>query len=294
MNQAIGYFDRAISQDPSYALAYAGLADAYTTESDWLLSPREALPKAEAAARHALAFDDNLAEAHAALAHALMHEWRMAEADREFHRALLLNPSSTSTYYEYAEYLASIGDLDHAIAQMNEALTIDPLSPEVNSFLAWDYYLKRDYDRCLQISGKAMQTFPDFWVPHLGAGMCYFAKGQYPQAIQEYQTARTMNPEASFPMAGVGMSYAKLGDKPAARTVAHEMENMAKQSYISPLYIGLIYDALGERDREFDYYAKAYDDRSEYLLWLTLDPVFDEVRGDPRFNDLVKRVAVAK
>lgn len=294
MNKAIDYFERAIAQDPSYALAYAGLADAYTTESDWLLSPREALPKAEAAARHALAFDDNLAEAHAALAHALMHEWRMAEADQEFHRALFLNPSNTTTYYEYAEYLASNGDLDHAIEQMNKALTIDPLSPEVNSFLAWDYYLRRDYDRCLEISGKAMQMFHDFWVPHLGAGMCYFAKGQYPQAIQEYEAARAMNPEASFPMAGLGMSYARLGNNGTARNVAHDMENLAKQSYISPLYIGLIYDALGERDKEFEDYAKAYDDRSEYLLWLTTDPVFDGVRGDPRFSDLVKRVAVAK
>lgn len=294
MNKAIEYFDRAISQDPSYALAYAGLADAYTTESDWLLSPREALPKAEAAARHALAFDDNLAEAHAALAHALFHEWRMAEADREFHRALLLNPGSTTTYYEYAEYLASIGNLDQAIAQMNKALTIDPLSPEVNSFLAWDFYFKRDYDRCLQISAKAAETFRDFWVPHLTAGMCYFATGQYPLAIQEYNTARGMNPEATFPLAGLGMSYARSGNTAAAKSLAQNMEALAKQGYMSPLYIGLVYGALGDRNKEFDYYNQAYEDRSEYLLWLTPDPVFDGVRTDPRFSDLVKRVAAAQ
>jgi TolB-like protein/DNA-binding winged helix-turn-helix (wHTH) protein/Flp pilus assembly protein TadD len=294
MNQAIAYFDRAIAQDPGYALAYAGLADAYTTESDWLLSPREALPKAEAAARRALAYDDNLAEAHAALAHALLHEWRMAESEREFQRALQLNSSNTATHYEYAEYLASTGDEDRAITEMNTALTLDPLSPEVNSFLAWDWYFKRDYDRCLAISGKTAQTFPEFWVPHITAGMCQFIKGKYPEAIQEFQKARTMNPEATFPMAGLGISYAKSGNRAEARRVAVEMENLARQRYVAPVFIGIVYDALGERDAEFRWYDKAYDDRSEYLLWLTLDPIFDEVRADPRFANLVKRVGVAK
>jgi DNA-binding winged helix-turn-helix (wHTH) protein/TolB-like protein len=117
MNKAIDYFSRAIADDPSYALAYAGLADAYTTESDWLLPPREALPKAEAAARKALVFDNNLAEAHGALAHALLHEWRLAESDSEFHTALTLNPESVSTYFAYGEYLASIGRPDEAIRE---------------------------------------------------------------------------------------------------------------------------------------------------------------------------------
>ena len=294
MNKAIEYFSRAIALDPGYALAYAGLADAYTTESDWLLSPREAMPKAEAAARKALAYDDNLAEAHAALAHALLHEWRLAESDREFHRALQLNPSNTTTYYEYAEYLASTGDEDQAITQMNKALTLDPLSPEVNSFLAWDWYLKRDYDRCLVVSNQAMQILPDFWVPHLTAGMCYFIKAQYPEAIQEFEKAKAMNPEATFPMAGVGMSYAMWGKKAEARKVVGDMESLSKQKYVSPIFIGLVYNALGERDAEFQWYAKAYEDRSEYLLWLSLDPIFDGVRQDPRFVALVKQVGVEK
>ena len=293
MNKAIEYFSHAIADDPGYALAYAGLADAYTTESDWLLSPREALPKAEAAARKALALDDDLAEAHEALAHALLHEWRLAEADQEFHRALALNPGSVTTYYTYAEYLASIGQADQAIAQMNKALTIDPLSPEVNSFLAWDYYLKRDYDNCLAIAGKTMQMFPDLWVPHLAAGMCRSIKGEYPEAIREFQKARAMNPDATFPLTGLGVSYAKSGNRSEARRVAESMEKLAKQSYVSPVYIGLVYDALGERDKEFAWYNKGYEDQAEWLLWLKLDPIFDDVRGDARFQQLIKRVNVA-
>jgi len=112
MYKAIDYFNRAIANDPGYALAYAGLADAYTTESDWLLPPRDALPKADAAARTALAFDDQLAEAHGALAHALLHEWKLADSDREFHTALALNPNNVSTYFAYGEYLASVGKAD--------------------------------------------------------------------------------------------------------------------------------------------------------------------------------------
>jgi TolB-like protein/DNA-binding winged helix-turn-helix (wHTH) protein/Flp pilus assembly protein TadD len=292
MSKAIEYFSHAIADDPSYALAYAGLADAYTTESDWLLSPREALPKAEAAARKALVFDDNLAEAHGALAHVLLHEWRLAEADQEFHRALSLNPNSIAINFAYVEYLASIGHPEQAIALGYKALTIDPLSPEINSFMAWDFYLKRDYDSCLSLSEKNMQMFPDFWVPHLTAGMCRSVKAQYPEAIEEYHKALTMNPEAGFALAGLGMSYAKSGNRPAARKVLEEMDVTAKQkgSYVSPVYFGLVYDAMGERDKEFAWYEKGYDDQAEWLLWLTLDPIFDGVRGDPRFRQLVQRV----
>jgi TolB-like protein/DNA-binding winged helix-turn-helix (wHTH) protein len=134
LNQAIEYFNRAIAIDPGDALAYAGLADAYTTASDWVLAPREALPKAEAAARKALAFDDNLADAHSSLAHALMHEWKLTASGSEFQVALALNPHNTSTYFAYGEYLSALGRYDEAVAQLNKALEIDPLSPEIVAF----------------------------------------------------------------------------------------------------------------------------------------------------------------
>lgn len=294
MNKAIECFSHAVADDPSYALAYAGLADAYTTESDWLLAPAEALPKAEAAARKALAFDDNLAEAHAALAHALLHEWKLAESNREFHTALLLNPGNVSTYFAYSEYLASIGQPDQAIAQMNKALTIDPLSPEINSFLAWDYYLKRDYDRCLAVSQKAMQMFPDFWVPHMTAGMCRFMRSEFSDAIEEYKKTLAMNPESTFAQAGLGMSLAKSGKRAEALKALEELKAMSKKTYVSPGYVGIAYQALGDSDAEFAWLAKGYDERAEWLLWLTVDPLFDSQRNDPRFRDLVRRVGVAQ
>ncbi len=292
MQKAIEYFNQAIADDPGYALAYAGLADAYTTESDWLLAPREALPKAESAARKALVFDNQLAEAHGALAHALLHEWRLKEADKEFHIALALNPGNVSTYFAYGEYLASIGQADQAIAAMKKALTIDPLSPEINSFLAWDYYLKRDYDGCLATSRKAMQMFPDFWVPHMTAGMCYYIRAQFAEAGQEYQKALAMDPESTFSQAGVGMSLAKLGKRSEALKALDQLQAMKSQTYVSPGYVALVYLALGDQDAEYVWLEKGYDDRAEWLLWLPVDPMFDGMRDDARFKELVKKVGI--
>jgi TolB-like protein/DNA-binding winged helix-turn-helix (wHTH) protein/Flp pilus assembly protein TadD len=294
MNKAIAYFDHAIADDPSYALAYAGLADAYTTESDWLLAPKEALPKAESAARKALAFDENLAEAHGALAHALLHEWKLPESEREFHTALALNPGNVSTYFAYGEYLASTGKPDQAIAVGHQALAIDPLSPEINSFLAWDYYLKRDYDSCLAASHKAMQMFPDFWIPHMTAGMCHGIRAEYPQAIDEYKKALAGNPDSSFSEAGLGMSYAKSGKTAEAREALKNLIELSKSTYVSPTSIALIYLALGDKDEEFAWFNKGFDYQAEFMLWLPIDPIFDGERSDPRFKDLVRRVGVTE
>jgi DNA-binding winged helix-turn-helix (wHTH) protein/TolB-like protein/Tfp pilus assembly protein PilF len=294
MNKAIVYFNHAIADDPSYALAYAGLADAYTTESDWLLAPKEALPKAESAARKALAFDDNLAEAHGALAHALLHEWRLPESEREFHTALALNPGNVSTYFAYSEYLASTGKPDQAIAEGQQALAIDPLSPEINSFLAWDYYLKRDYDGCLAASHKAMQMFPGFWIPHMTAGMCHGIRAEYPRAIDEYKKALAGNPDNSFSQAGLGMSYAKSGKMAEARETLKKLIEQSKETYVSPTSIALIYLSLGEKDEEFAWLNKGFDDQAEFMLWLPVDPIFDGERADPRFKELVRRVGVTQ
>jgi len=292
MYKAIDYFNKAIDDDPGYALAYAGLADAYTTESDWLLAPRDALPKADAAARQALAFDDQLAEAHGALAHALLHEWKLADSDREFHTALALNPSNVSTYFAYSEYLASIGKADQAIATMETALTLDPLSPEINSFLPWDYYLKRDYASCQVAALKAMQMFPDFWLPHMVAGMCYYIRAQYADAIREYSKALVMNPDGTFPQAGVAMSLAKSGQRAEALRALDQLQAMKSRTYVSPGYVALVYMALGDRDAEFVWLNKGYEDRAEWLLWLPVDPLFDGQRDDPRYKELVRKVGI--
>jgi TolB-like protein/DNA-binding winged helix-turn-helix (wHTH) protein len=293
MNKAIDYFSRAISEDPGYALAYAGLADAWTTESDWLLAPREALPKADAAARKALAFDDQLAEAHAALAHALLHEWKLDESNREFHTALALNPSNVSVSYAYSEYLASTGQEDQAIATMKQALTLDPLSPEINSFIAWDYYLKRDYANCITSAQKATQMFPGFWLPHMSAAMCHSLKNEYPDAIREFSKALAMNEESTFSQAGIAVCLAKSGKRTEALKALERLQSMQNRTYVSPAYISLVYMALGDRDTEYRLLDKGYQDQAEWLLWLPLDPLYDNERNDPRFKALIHKVGIA-
>jgi len=294
MYKAIDYFSRAIASDPGYALAYAGLADAYTTESDWLLAPAEALPKAEAAARKALAFDPNLAEAHSALAHALLHEWRLPDAEREFHRALELNPGNVSTYFAYAEYLASIGQADQALAEMHKALALDPLSPEINSFVAWDYYLKRDYPTCLDASKKAVQMFPEFWLPHMTGGMCYYMLSNFAASLDEYRKALAMNPESTFSQAGIAMSLARMGKRTEALSSLEVLKAMSSHTYVSPGYVGLVYQALGDAGSEFAWFGKGYDDRAEWLLWLPIDPLFDGQREDARYKELVNKVGIQR
>jgi TolB-like protein/Tfp pilus assembly protein PilF len=290
LNQAIWAFDRAIELDPSYALAYAGLADAYTTASDWILPPREALPKAESAAHKAILFDDRLAEGHAALAHALLHEWKLRRAGEEFHRALSLNPNNTAFYFSYGEYLTDIGKEDEAIAQLNKALQLDPLSPEINGFLTWPLYLKHDYDAGLAACQKTIKLYPDYWVAHWWAGIGHLMKRQIAPAVEELQKARSLNPEANGPLATLAAAHAFSGNRgEAGRLLAELMERRSKQ-YVSPVDIATVYHALGQRDETFRWLYKAYEDQSEILIMLDSDPQWDDIRTDSRFKELVRKV----
>jgi TolB-like protein/DNA-binding winged helix-turn-helix (wHTH) protein/Tfp pilus assembly protein PilF len=290
LNQAIWEFDRAIELDASYALAYAGLADAYTTASDWVLPPREALPKAESAARKALVFDNQLAEAHAALAHALLHEWKLAASGQEFKRALSLNPNNTAFYFAYGEYLAGIGKEDESIAELNKALQLDPLSPEINGMLLWPNYLKRDYDAALAACQKTLKLYPDSWIAHWWAGAAYLAKGQLPMAFAELEKSRALNPDSNGSLASLAVAYALSGNRSQAEKLLAELMNRRSGQYVSPMDIASVYHALGEKDEMFRWFAKAYDDESEMLIILPLDPQWDDLRSDARFQELVRKV----
>jgi TolB-like protein/Tfp pilus assembly protein PilF len=290
LNQALWEFDRAIELDPSYALAYAGLADAYTTASDWILPPRDALPKAESAARKALVFDNQLAEGHAALAHALLHEWKLKASGQEFRRALSLNPNNTSFYFSYSEYLADTGKEDEAIAEMNRAVQLDPLSPEMNGFVAWPLYLKRDYNGALSACLKTIRLYPDYWVVHWWAGVGYLMKGQLAQAIQEVQKARALNPDSNGAIATLVGAYAMAGNRVEAERLLAELMSRRSKQYVSPLDIANAYHALGKKDETFRWLDKSYEDQSELLIVLDRDPAFDDLRSDPRFEELVRKV----
>jgi serine/threonine-protein kinase len=294
LNQAIAYFDRAIGIDPSYALAYAGLADAYTTASDWVLSPREALPKAEAAARRALEFDDGLAEAHGALAHAEMHEWKLVEAGKEFARALALNPNITSIYFAYAEYLSALGKQDRASAEIRKALLIDPLSPELLFLLEFPPCLKHDFEGALAADRAAIKAHPEYWPPHMAAGYAYLAERRLSEAITEFERSRALAADATLTLSGLAAAQARSGNRAEAMKLLAQLQKMKSERYVAPFDIAVVYVALGERDQAFDWLEKAYQDQSEMMLFLDMYEPLDDLHADPRFRDLVRRVGIVR
>ena len=293
LNQAITYFDKAIEMDPSDALAYAGLADAYTTASDWVLSPREALPKAEAAARRALEFDDGLAEAHSALAHAQLHEWKLADAGKEFTRALALNPHITAIYFAHAEYLSALGRQDEASAEVRKALQIDPLAPELLFLLEFPPYLKHDYEGALAADRAAIKAHPDFWPPRMAGGYAYVAERRFPEAIAEFERARALNPESTLTLSGLASAYARSGNRAEAVKLLTLLKKTSSERYVAPFDIAVVYDALGERNQAIDWLEKAFQEQSEMMLFLDIYPPVADLRGYPRFQQLVRRVGVS-
>ncbi|HTQ58100.1 MAG TPA: winged helix-turn-helix domain-containing protein [Bryobacteraceae bacterium] len=293
LKRAIAYFDRAVAIDSRYALAYAGLADAYTTAADWVLPPREALAQAEAAARQALVFDEGLAEAHSALGHAEMHAWKLADAGKEFARALALNPNVTSVYFSYGEYLTAIGKEDAAVAEYRKALKIDPQSAEILMMLPFALYMKHDFAAAEAAGSAAIQAHPEFWAPYMGRGYSHLARKQYAEAIADFEKGRTLNPEATINLCGLAAAQAGAGNRKAAEDVLHDMLQMRSQRYVSPFDVAIAYIGLGEREQALDWLEKAYQDESEMLLFVGSYPPAADLRSDPRFQELMRRVGAA-
>jgi len=290
LEKAIQYFNRAIALDPGYAIAWAGLADAYTTASDWVLPPREALPKAEAAARKALSFDDRLAEAHGSLAHALMHQWKLTAAGAEFDRALSLNPNHPATYFAYAEYLTALDRYDDASRNIRKALRLDPLSPALLSMAIWPPYLKGDYREALNATRTALQVDPDFWLLYMYNGYTLLQLKRYPEAIAQFEKARTLNPESTINLSGMGAAYALSGKRDAALALLRQLDEMASRQYVAPPDFAYIYGVLGDRDRALEYLERGYQDQSEMMLFLELYGQVGGLNADPRFQALLRRV----
>ncbi|MBV8898219.1 MAG: protein kinase [Acidobacteriaceae bacterium] len=290
LDQAIDYFNRAIARDPEYALAYAGLSDAYTTASDWVLPPREALSKAESASRRALSLDDNLAEAHASLGHALMHEWKLSAAGAEFHRALALSPNNTSIYFAYSEYLSATEHEDDAVAQLRRALEIDPQSAEITAFMGWPLYLKPDYQGALEAEDKAIRIDPNLWTARMNRAYILRALHRLPEAIAEFRKALDLNPDSSITLSGLGAAYADSGDTQQAIRTLTALCDMSKRQYVSPMDIGFLEAALGHRDKAIGAFRKGYDDGSEMLLFSKIYGRYYGIGKDSRFQELVRRV----
>ncbi|MEK6407925.1 MAG: protein kinase [Acidobacteriota bacterium] len=293
LRKSIEYFNQAIEKDPNYALAYAGLADAYAVlPGHGRALPEETLPKAKAAAQKALDIDSQLPEAHTTLASLSADEWDWAEADRRFKRALELNPNYPTAHQWYGEYLVHVGRLGEALQEFKRALELDPTSLIINSLLGEALYLDRRYDEAIDQLQKTLEMDPNFAVAHTALGLAYEQKSMHNEAKSVFEKAVNLSGGATNLVALLGVAHVKCGNKSEARNVLDKLNKLVIQKRAQPHDLAIIYTGLGNKDRAFEWLEKAYQERSWLILYLKTDPFFDPLRSDPRFKGLLSRAGI--
>jgi len=288
----IDYFSQAVEADPDYALAYAGLAEAYVLLANYSDStPQEAYSKARAATTKALKLNDRLAETHTALAYIKAgYDWDFAGAEREYQRALELNPNYPTAQNWYAEFLGLMGRSTESITGMRRALELEPLSLMINVELGDMLFFARQYDQAIEQYRKTLDLDSSFVRAHIQLGQVYGQKGQYEEAISELKKAISLNSEDNYAIQLLGYMYAISRRTSEAYKALEELKERAKRTHVLPYDIAVIYVGLGEKDRAFEWLEKSFAERDEGLLYLRVDPVLDSLRSDPRFADLLRRV----
>lgn len=294
LKKGVEYFQQAIEIDPTYSVAYSGLADSYTTLGYFsYLAPEEAFPKAKAAATKALELDSTLAEPHTSLAYAkLYYDWDFSDAEREFKRALEINPYYATAHHWYSVYLTAMGRPDEALTEIRRAQELDPLSLITNTDIGFELYYNRQYDQAIKQLQMVLEMKPDFPLAHLWLGRSYQQKARYEEAIAEYQKVEAVFRNWAVAIAAIGYVDGVSGKKDEARKVLDELRHLSKQQYVTSYGMALVYAGLGEQDEAFQWLERAYEERSHWLVWLKLDPRWDGMRSDPRFQDLVRRVGL--
>jgi serine/threonine protein kinase/tetratricopeptide (TPR) repeat protein len=292
--KGIDFFQQAIDRDPGYALAYAGLADCYNMLGAYgAAPPRDVFPKAEAAARKALDIDETLAEAHTSLAW-LLHgfRWDWAGADREFRRAIELNPSYATAHHWYAYHLMSLGQFAEASARLKLAQEQDPLSLIINANVAFCLYLQRQYDAALEQVGKVLETDALFPVAHVYRGRVLAQKGLYDDAVLDIQKGIGFSGGQTEFVAILGHVYALAGKTAEAAKVRDDLAQLAGRRYVPPYHLAMVSAGLGDTEQALAALERAHGERDGFLTYLKVEPMLDRLRPDPRFADLLRRVGL--
>jgi DNA-binding winged helix-turn-helix (wHTH) protein/Tfp pilus assembly protein PilF len=289
--KAIESFEEAIKLDPTYALAHAALADSYVAYDFFgILPPWETSTKAKAAALKALLIDDTLAEAHTSLACVkMMYERDWPNAEREFKRALELNPDYAHAHNWYSHFLMAMGRIEESLAESEVALKLDPLDDSINQYLGWHYIHARQFGRAIAQLEKTLADNPDFFLARVTLGMAYAQKGEAEKAIEEFEKAYKLEKNAIV-LGFLGYAYALAGIREEAEKKLNELEELSKRIYVPPFSMGLICTALGESTEAFEWFEKAYAAQNEWLNWLKVAPEVDPLRADWRFQDLLRRL----
>ncbi|HEY2922407.1 MAG TPA: protein kinase [Candidatus Binatia bacterium] len=294
LRTAIDYFNAAIGKDPNYALAYAGLADAYA-----LLSlyggegPKETMPQAKAAARKALELEDTLPEAHNSLGLVLaLHDFDFAQSKKEFERAIELNPNYATAHHQLGNVnLAMVGEFNRAIAEGNRAVELDPLSLIINADLGQDFMLARRYDQAIDQLRKTLAMDPRFYYARWTLGEALQMRGQLGEAMAEYKKAAEITDDPMV-MVLLAQGYAKTGQREKAWELLSQLEQLARRRYVGPFTFALVHLALGEKEKAIDNLERAYRERADPgIVGIKVEPLLDPLRGHPRFERLVAKIA---
>jgi len=298
INRAIECFTEAIDKAPTYAPPYTGLADCHIL-SAWyeFLSSREAFPKARIVALKAMEINDLLAEAHTSLAQInLFFDWNWEDAEKRFKRAIALNSGYATAHEWYAVYLLIVGRSDEAIAEIEQALELDPFSIGINVINGVILLNTRHYDLAIEALKKTIELDPSYAYAHNFLGAAYFGKGIYEEALTAYEKAEKLPQGRVRAKAGIATVRASTGRMDEARSILTELLELRKKRYVRPIYLAYVYLALGEPDQCFKWLNKAYEERDEFLSLINSDPILEalDIRSDPRYIELLKKMNLDK
>jgi eukaryotic-like serine/threonine-protein kinase len=289
--KAVGFYDQAIEKDPSYALAYAGMADAYYWVSNMYLPPKQAMESSRAAALRAVERDGQLSEAHLSLALVKMaydFDWPGAEA--EFLRAIELKPGFAGAHFWFGRYLNFMGRYHEAMAELQRAHQLDPLSPFINIELGLPAFFMRRYDISLGNARRAVEMNPSFFFAHYVLGDQYLQNGDHASAIGEFQAALRLD-DSPVVLAGLGRAYAAAGEIARADSI---LQKLSTYPYPPSYDIALIYCSMGRKDKAIELLQQAYEEKNDQIIWLKRDPRVDPLRSDSRFIALIKTLRLEK
>jgi TolB-like protein/Tfp pilus assembly protein PilF len=300
LEKSIEYFQEAIEKDPTYALAFSGLADAYNILGDnQHVPPSEAFPKAKAAALKALELDNSLAEAHTSLAFILdNYEHDFEKAEKEYQLSIELKPGYATAHHWYAWHLAYLGRHEEAIKEILRARELDPLSPRINANVGYILYFAREYERALEELKKSIELFPEHLANYAITGRVYAKMGRYGEAISSYEHLY----EHLYELLGVrgGLStrlayiYSLSGKRGEAQKKLSNIIEYSKQNFVPPISIARVYVGLGEKEEAFFWLEKGYSQNDARLIYLKIDPTFDPLRSDPRYTQLLRKIGLEK
>jgi tetratricopeptide (TPR) repeat protein len=291
--KGIQYFNQVIERDPGFALAYAGLADCYTNLGGLsYLAPKDAFPQGKAAAIKALKFDEKLAEVHNSLAYAaFVYDWNWQEAEKEFKRAIALNPNYEINHSWYGLYLDSMGRFEEALLEYNRALDLEPLSMTINTDIGLHYYFARQYEPAAKQLTTTLEMAPNFAFAHLVLGLVYLQKPTLGDAIAEFQRAVALEGGNPLYIAFLGIAYATVGKRSEASKILGDLQELSERRYVSPVWRAYILACVeGKKDEVLEALERGYEDRYEYMIWLKAAPYYDFLRPEPRFQALLRKM----